>query len=388
LQFAENNAHNLRKDAEIMSQYIHEREDWPKFSLDQDSLSGKLAGARHLQGRLIGLMHGLGFSVQAETTLRSLTEEILKSNEIEGEHLNRDQVRSSIARRLGIDIGALTPADRNVDGVVEMVLDATQKYDEPLTKARLFRWHAALFPTGYSGINKITVGAWRKDLRGPMQVVSGPYGRERVHYEAPGASRVDNEMRAFLRWFNASDGTDLVMKAGIAHLWFVTIHPFDDGNGRIARALTDLLLARSEKTSQRFYSMSAQIQAERNEYYRLLEATQKGALDITPWMSWFLDCLGRAFERAEGVFDAVMAKTEFWKRHRGAELNARQQMMVNRLLDGFDGKLTSSKWAKIAKTSPDTALRDIEALIAAGILKKDDAGGRSTSYSLSDENAG
>ena len=346
-----------------MSQYIHEREDWPKFSLDQDSLSGKLAGARHLQGRLIGLMHGLGFSVQAETTLRSLTEEILKSNEIEGEHLNRDQVRSSVARRLGIDIGALTPADRNVDGVVEMMLDATQKYDEPLTKARLFRWHAALFPTGYSGINKITVGAWRKDLGGPMQVVSGPYGRERVHYEAPGASRVDNEMRAFLRWFNASDGTDLVMKAGIAHLWFVTIHPFDDGNGRIARALTDLLLARSEKTSQRFYSMSAQIQAERNEYYRLLEATQKGALDITPWMSWFLDCLGRAFERAEGVFDAVMAKTEFWKRHRGAELNARQQMMVNRLLDGFDGKLTSLKWAKIAKTSPDTALRDIEALI-------------------------
>ncbi len=370
-----------------MSPYIHEREDWPKFSLDQDSLPGKLAGARHLQGRLIGLMHGLGFSVQAETTLRSLTEEILKSNEIEGEHLNRDQVRSSVARRLGIDIGALTPADRNVDGVVEMMLDATQKYDEPLTKARLFRWHAALFPTGYSGINKITVGAWRKDLGGPMQVVSGPYGRERVHYEAPGASRVDNEMRAFLRWFNASDGTDLVMKAGIAHLWFVTIHPFDDGNGRIARALTDLLLARSEKTSQRFYSMSAQIQAERNEYYRLLEATQKGALDITPWMSWFLDCLGRAFERAEGVFDAVMAKTEFWKRHRGAELNARQQMMVNGLLDGFDGKLTSSKWAKIAKTSPDTALRDIEALIAAGILKKDDAGGRSTSYSLSDENA-
>ncbi len=370
-----------------MSPYIHERADWPKFRLDQETLAGKLASVRHLQGRLVGLMHGLGFSVQEETTLRSLTEEILKSNEIEGEHLNRDQVRSSVARRLGINIGALTPTDRNVDGVVEMMLDATQKYDEPLTKARLFRWHAALFPTGYSGINKIAVGAWRKDAAGPMQVVSGAYGRERVHYEAPGAPFVDKEMRAFFRWFNASDETDFVMKAGVAHLWFVTIHPFEDGNGRIARALTDLLLARSEKSSQRFYSMSAQIQAERNEYYRLLEATQKGDLDITPWMSWFLDCLGRAFERAEGVFDLIMAKAHFWERHRGTELNVRQQMMVNRLLDGFDGKLTSSKWAKIAKTSPDTALRDIEALIAAGILKRDAGGGRSTSYSLVDVNA-
>ncbi len=367
-----------------MTPYIHERDDWPRFRLDQESLAGKLATARHLQGRLIGRMERLGFPLRAEATLRSLTEEILKSNEIEGEHLNKEQVRSSVARRLGIDIGALAPTDRNVEGVVEMMLDATQKYDEPLTKTRLFHWHAALFPTGYSGINKISVGAWRKDLSGPMQVVSGPYGRERVHYEAPTAPRVNEEMVAFLRWFNASDGTDLVMKSGIAHLWFVTIHPFDDGNGRIARALTDLLLARSEKTSQRFYSMSAQIQAERNEYYRLLEATQKGNLDITPWMSWFLDCLGRAFENAASVSGAALAKAQFWERHSEAELNARQRLMVNKLLDGFDGKLTSGKWATIAKTSTDTALRDIDGLIALGILKRDAAGGRSTSYSLAD----
>ncbi|MGP8100937.1 MAG: Fic family protein [Candidatus Cybelea sp.] len=367
-----------------MAPYIHEREDWPRFRLDQESLAAKLATARHLQGRLIGRMERLGFPLRAEATLRSLTEEILKSNEIEGEHLNKEQVRSSVARRLGIDIGALAPTDRNIEGVVEMMLDATQKYDEPLTKTRLIRWHAALFPTGYSGINKISVGAWRKDLGGPMQVVSGPYGRERVHYEAPAAPRVNEEMVTFLRWLNASDGTDLVIKSGIAHLWFVTIHPFDDGNGRIARALTDLLLARSEKTSQRFYSMSAQIQAERNEYYRLLEATQKGNLDITPWMSWFLDCLGRAFENAASVSAAALAKAQFWERHREAELNARQRLMVNKLLDGFDGKLTSGKWATIAKTSTDTALRDIDGLAALGILKRDAAGGRSTSYSLAD----
>jgi Fic family protein len=370
-----------------MAPYIHEREDWPRFRLDHESVAGKLATTRHLQGRLVGRMERLGFPLRAEATLRSLTEEILKSNEIEGEHLNKEQVRSSVARRLGIDIGALAPTDRNIEGVVEMVLDATQKYDKPLTKTRLIRWHEALFPTGYSGINKISVGAWRKDLGGPMQVVSGPYGRERVHYEAPAAPRVDEEMAAFLRWLNASDGTDLVIKSGIAHLWFVTIHPFDDGNGRIARALTDLLLARSEKTSQRFYSMAAQIQAERNEYYRLLEATQKGNLDITPWMSWFLGCLGRAFENAANVSAAVLAKAQFWERHREAELNARQRLMVNKLLDGFDGKLTSGKWATIAKTSTDTAFRDIDGLVALRILKRDDAGGRSTSYSLADFDA-
>jgi Fic family protein len=350
-------------------------------------LAGRLAAVRHLQGRLLGRMEGLGFSLRAEATLRSLTEEILKSNEIEGEHLDRGQVRSSIARRLGIDIGALTPADRNVEGVVDMMLDATQKYDEPVTKSRLLGWLAALFPTGHSGMRKITVGAWRKDAAGPMRVVSGPFGRENVHYEAPAAARVDGEMRAFLRWFNGADNTDLVMKAGIAHLWFVTIHPFDDGNGRIARTLTDLMLARSERSPQRFYSMSAQLQQERSDYYQFLEAAQKGDLDITPWMDWFLGCLGRAFEGAGAVLAAVLTKTQFWERHRAALLNDRQRTMVNKLIDGFEGKLTSSKWAKIAKCSPDTALRDIEGLIAEGILRKDAAGGRSTSYSLAAEGA-
>jgi Fic family protein len=365
-----------------MTVYIHEREGWPDFRLDREGLAGRLAGVRHLQGRLVGRMEGLGFSLRAEATLRSLTEEILKSNEIEGEKLDREQVRSSIARRLGMDIGALAPADRNVEGVVDMMLDATQKYNEPLTKARLFGWQASLFPTGYCGLNKITIGAWRKDTGGPMQVVSGPFGREKVHYQAPSAARVDGEMHTFLRWFNAADNTDLVMRAGIAHLWFVTIHPFDDGNGRIARVLTDLMLARSEQSSQRFYSMSAQIQQERNDYYKLLETAQKGNLDITQWMDWFLGCLGRAFEGAETVLAAVLTKAQFWERHQAATLNGRQRTMVNKLMDGFEGKLTSSKWAKIAKCSPDTALRDIEGLIAEGILRKDAAGGRSTSYSL------
>jgi len=365
-----------------MTRYIYQLENWPHFRLDHEQLAGRLAAVRHLQGRLLGRMEGLGFSQRAEATLQSLTQEVLKSSEIEGEKLDKDEVRSSIARRLGVNIGAITPADRNVDGVVEMMLDATQRYAEPLTKPRLLDWHAALFPTGRSGLRKITVGAWRKDAAAPMRVTSGPIGRENVHYEAPSAARVDREMRAFLRWFNGTDDIDLVLKAGIAHLWFVTVHPFDDGNGRIARALTDLLLARSEQSSQRFYSMSAQIRKERNEYYDRLEATQKGDLDITPWIGWFLDCLGRAFEGAEAELADVLAKAQFWERHRTASMNDRQRMMVNSLLDGFEGKLTSSKWAKIAKCSPDTALRDIEGLIAKGILKRDAAGGRSTSYSL------
>jgi Fic family protein len=369
-----------------MPTYMYEREEWPRLLLNQERLAGQLGSVRHAQGRLLGRMEGLGFSLRAEATLQALTEEILNSNEIEGETLNRDQVRSSIARRLGVEIGALTPADRNVEGVVEMMLDAAQAYNVPLTKARLFGWHAALFPTGHSGINKITVGAWRKDAAGPMQVISGPIGREKVHFEAPPATRVDREMRSFLHWFNRTDDIDLVLKAGIAHLWFVTIHPFDDGNGRIARAIADLMLARSEQTTQRFYSMSAQIQKERNDYYKLLEETQNGDLDITPWITWFLGCLGRAFEGAEVQFAAVLAKAQFWERHRAMSLNDRQRMMVNELFDGFNGKLTSSKWAKISGCSPDTALRDIETLIAHGLLKKDAAGGRSTSYSLADAN--
>lgn len=375
------------KDAAIMNTYIYDRKGWPDFRLDRASLAERLASVRYVQGRLLGRMEGLGFSQRVEATLQSLTEEVLKSNEIEGERLDRDKVRSSIARRLGMDIGALAPSDRNVDGVVEMMLDATQKYDQAMSKTRLFAWHAALFRTGRSGMNKIAVRAWRKDVRGPMQVVSGPIGREKVHYQAPAAPRNDGEMRAFVRWFNRPEDTGLVMKAGIAHLWFVTIHPFDDGNGRIARALTDLLLARSEQSSQRFYSMSAQIRKERNDYYDILEATQKGGLDVTPWVDWFLGCLGRAFEGADEVLATVLAKAQFWERHRAATLNDRQRLMVNKLLDGFEGKLTSSKWAKIARCSSDTALRDIEGLIAQGILKREAAGGRSTSYSLVNDGA-
>jgi Fic family protein len=370
--------------AEIMPTYIHQRAGWPAFKLDQEAIAKQLAAFRYLQGRLLGRMESLGFALRSQASLESLTEEVLKSSEIEGERVDRDQVRSSIARRLGVDIGALTPADRNVEGVVEMMLDATQHYDQPLTKERLFGWHASLFPTGHSGMLKISVGAWRKDEHGPMQVVSGPVGRERVHYEAPAASRVPDEMTAFLRWFNADSDIDLVLKAAIAHLWFVTIHPFDDGNGRIARALADLLLARSEESAQRFYSMSAQIRVEREDYYRLLEATQKGELDITAWVSWFLACLERAFNGAETNLAAIMAKAQFWQHHRSRSLNERQQLMLNKLLDGFEGKLTSTTWAKIAKSSPDTALRDIDDLIAKNILKRDAGGGRSTSYSLVD----
>jgi Fic family protein len=362
--------------------YIHEQAAWPGFRWDHARISEHLVDVRHRQGRLIGRMEGLGFQLRAEAVLNSLTEEVVKSSEIEGETLDRNQVRSSIARRLGLDIGGLTPADRDVEGVVEMMLDATQGYDKPLTGRRLFDWHAALFPTGRSGISRIKVGAWRDDANGPMQVVSGPIGKERVHYEAPAADRVRDEMRKFVEWFEKEHSTDLVLKAGVAHLWFVTIHPFDDGNGRIARAIADMVLARSERTAQRFYSMSAQIRQERKAYYEILEATQKGELDITRWLEWFLECLGRAFERAETILATVLDKARFWERFAKVEFNERQREIVNRLLNGFEGKLTTSKWAKLAKCSQDTALRDIEDLIRKKVLVKDAAGGRSTSYSL------
>ena len=364
------------------SHYIHERPEWPAFSWDSARISQRLVEVRHRQGRLIGRMEGLGFQLRTEAVLDTLTEDVLKSSEIEGEKLDREQVRSSIARRLGIDIGGLTPADRNVEGVVEMMLDATQHYDQPLTAQRLFDWHAALFPTGRSGMSRINVGAWRDDKKGPMQVVSGPIGKERVHYEAPVATRLRGEMKKFLDWFEKESSTDLVLKAGLSHLWFVTIHPFDDGNGRIARAIADLVLARSERSPQRFYSMSAQIQQERKSYYEILEATQKGNLDVTRWLEWFLVCLERAFERAETILAAVLNKARFWDRFAATELNERQRSMINRLLNGFEGKLTSSKWAKLEKCSQDTALRDIEDLIGKGVLTKDSPGGRSTSYSL------
>jgi Fic family protein len=367
-----------------MTTYIHERSDWPAFTWNEREVARLLAAVRHKQGRLIGRMEALGFNLRAEATLRSLTEEVVKSSEIEGEVLDREQVRSSLARRLGMDIGALAPADRHVDGVVEMMLDATERYQAPLTDERLFGWHAALFPTGRSGMAKITVGGWRKDRSGPMQVISGRTGRERVRYRAPAAKRLKKETRAFRDWFNDDTGIDPVLKAAIAHLWFVTIHPFDDGNGRIARAIADQALSRSEQSKQRFYSMSAQIRQERKAYYDILESTQKGSVDITAWLAWFLGCLDRAFDGAEAILGSVLRKARFWDKHAGAGFNDRQRVLINRLLDGFEGKLTSSKWAKLAKCSQDTALRDIEDLIRQGVLAKDPAGGRSTSYSLAE----
>jgi Fic family protein len=365
-----------------MALYIHELADWPRFRWSGETLTQQLGAVRHHQGQLTGRMQNLGFRPRTEANLRSLTEEVVKSSEIEGHALAEDQVRSSLARRLGIDIGALTPTDRHVEGMVEMILDATENYAASLTAERLHGWHAALFPTGRSGIRKITVGAWRNDEAGPMQVVSGPIGREQIHYEAPGAARLDNDMNAFIDWFNQTNDIDPVLKAGVAHLWFVTIHPFDDGNGRIARAIADMALARSDKSAQRFYSMSAQIRKERNAYYDILEKTQKADLDITPWLQWFLDCLDRAFSGAETLLGAVLLKAKFWELHADKSFNSRQRAVINRLLDGIEGKLTSTKWAQFAKTSQDTASRDIADLLKRGILAKDQAGGRSTSYAL------
>lgn len=362
--------------------YIHERPDWPQFHWDKERLAEPLARLRYRQGRLTGHMEALGFTLRQEAVLQTLTADVLKTSEIEGEKLDGAQVRSSIARRLGMDIGALMPADRNVEGVVEMMLDATRHYDQPLTNERLFAWHASLFPTGYSGMTRIRAGTWRDDRTGPMQVVSGPAGRQHIHFEAPVAERLDKEMELFLNWFEAATGTDPVLKAGLAHLWFVTIHPFDDGNGRIARAIADMALARSENSPQRFYSMSTQISQERRDYFDILEATQKGTMDLTPWMEWFLGCLLRAIDGAEVTLGAVLAKARFWEKMQGFEINHRQRIVLNRLLDDFQGKLTSSKYAKLARCSQDTAHRDILTLLAQRILVPSLERGRSTSYLL------
>lgn len=365
--------------------YYHEKPEWPRYTWDSVKLAGPLAAVRHLQGRLIGRMEGLGFSLRNEAVLQTLTQDVMKSSEIEGEILDHMQVRSSIARRLGMDIGALTPADRNVEGVVEMMLDATQNYEKLLVTERLFGWHAALFPTGFSGMHRIVVGAWRNDKRGPMQVVSGRIGKERVHYQAPDAKRLNMEMKRFLKWYNADTDSDPVLKAGLAHLWFVTIHPFDDGNGRIARAIADMSLARAEHSAQRFYSMSSQIRKERETYYNMLEATQKqDSGDVTPWLLWFINCLDQAIVGAETTLAAILKKARFWEVHSAAIFNKRQRDMINRLLNGFEGKLNTSKWAKIEKCSTDTALRDITELVEQVILEKEAAGGRSTSYVLKD----
>jgi len=365
--------------------YIHERADWPRFRWDEEQLAGKLAAVRHRQGRLLGRLESFGIKLRAEASLRTLTEEAIKSSAIEGAILDREQVRSSLARRLGLDIGALKPADRHTEGVVDMILDATQNYDKPLTSERLFGWHAALFPTGYSGLHKITTGKWRTAASGPMQVVSGAIGRERVHFEAPAAERIGNEMKTFLTWFNSEEtNVDPVLRAAKAHFWFVTIHPFEDGNGRIGRAIVEMMLARSEKSPQRFYSMSAQIRKDRDKYYDHLEDTSKSDLDITEYLDWFLDSMDRALDGAEIILSDVVKKARFWERCAGESFNERQQTMLNLLLDGFEGNLTSSKWAKIAKCSQDTAGRDIDNLVKRNLLKKEAAGGRSTNYSLID----
>lgn len=364
--------------------YIWQAADWPQWRYDLSVLTGPLIQVSRAQGLLLGRLADVGMTLRDQASLAALTEDVVKTSEIEGEVLNVESVRSSIARRLGVDIGAVASVDRHVEGVVEMVLDATLRSAESLTAERLFGWHAALFPTGYSGMTRIAVGQWRADAEGPMQVVSGHLGRRKVHFQAPPAEVLAAETNRFLAWANAETGEPMLIKVGLAHLWFVTLHPFDDGNGRLARAVGDLFLARADGSPQRFYSLSAQIQRERKDYYEVLERTQKGTLDVTDWLAWFLGTLGRAVDSAQTTLDAVLIKARFWQRWAGLPLNERQVRLLNRLLDGFDGKLTSSKWAVIAKCSPDTALRDITQLLELGMLKKMPGGGRSTGYELAD----
>lgn len=363
--------------------WIHEHDNWPDFTWDATVLASKLGDVRHQQGRLLGRMEGLGFNLSREASLDTLTSDVVKSSAIEGEILNPEEVRSSIARRLGLDIAGLVPASRHVEGIVEMMLDATQSFSKPLTKDRLFGWHAALFPTGRSGMHKITVGGWRTAASGVMQVVSGPAGREKVHFEAPGAERLEKETKTFLTWFEKKSDLDAVLKAGIAHFWFVTIHPFEDGNGRIARAISDMALARADGTADRFYSLSAQIERERKAYHDHLEHQQRSEPDITDWLLWFLDCLGRAIASAETTLSNVLFKAELWKKINQSPVNDRQRHAINRMLeDGFKGFMNTSKYAKLAQCSNDTALRDIQDLVARGIFLQNSGGGRSTSYAL------
>ncbi|WP_159468066.1 Fic family protein [Dyadobacter sp. 3J3] len=365
-----------------MSLYIHQRKNWPQFSWDEAELSTVLGEVRYFQGKITGRMEAFGLSSKSETILKTLTEDVLKSSEIEGEVLGREEVRSSIARRLGIEIAGLVPSDRNVDGVVEMTLDATQNYKSELTKDRLLGWQSSLFPSGRSGMYPILTGKWRDNEKGPMQVVSGPLGKETVHFEAPDATRIEDEMEQFLTWFNSSVNIDPVIKSGIAHVWFVTIHPFDDGNGRIARAIADMQLARTEGSGERYYSMSAQIRKRRNEYYAILEKTQKDNLDITLWLQWFLSCMRDALQLTEETLNVVLQRVTFWDKYAEVPLNERQRVMINKMQEDFFGKLTSSKWAKITKCSQDTAGRDIQNLLIKNVLFKENGGGRSTGYGL------
>lgn len=362
--------------------YLHHRKDWPNFEWDNETLLPHVSKARDLQGRLIGKMESMGFDLREEAVLETLTEDIVRTSEIEGEFLNPQEVRSSVARRLGMDISGLPEASRDVEGVVEMMLDATQNYKEPLSKDRLCGWHAALFPTGRSGIYKITVGDWRDDKKGPMQVVSGPMDREKVHYTAPEASRLENEMDTFIEWFNTNENIEPIIKSAIAHLWFVSIHPFDDGNGRIARAIGDCQLARADRTSQRFYSMSAQIMKSKNGYYDILESTQKGSMDVTQWLVWYFERLTEALEATDEILSKILVKAKFWEQHKTTQFNSRQVYMINKLQGDFIGKLHSSKWAKMTKVHRDTALRDIQDLVEKGVLLDSGEGGRSTNYIL------
>ncbi len=367
--------------------YIWQAANWPGWQYDMATLALPLAAASQAQGLLLGRLSDVGLGLRDQASLTALTDDVVKTSAIEGEMLDVDSVRSSIARRLGLDIGALAPVDRHVEGVVEMVLDATGRANAPLTAERLFGWHAALFPTGRSGLVHIKVGEWRDDATGPMQVVSGPHRRQKVHYEAPPAERLPHEMQRFLDWANADTGEPLLVKAAVAHLWFVTVHPFEDGNGRIARAVGDLFLSRADGSPQRFYSLSAQIQRSRKDYYEVLEQTQKGSLDVTAWLVWFLETLRQAIESAQSTLDAVLYKARFWHRWAGMPMNERQSKLVSRLLDGFDGQLTTGKWARIAKCSADTALRDINELVTLGMLQKTEGRGRSTAYELAPLNA-
>ena len=382
---------------QTLAKYIYEYNNWTKFTWNEVAINSIFGEVRNLQGRIVGHMNTLGFAAKEEAALTTLTLDVIKSSEIEGEKLNFEQVRSSIARKLGINIGGLLPTNRNIDGIVEMMIDATHSYQKPLTNKRLFGWHAALFPTGHSGINTIEVGRYRT---GEMQIVSGAMGKERVHFEAIPAKKVKSEMELFLSWFNEKykndknsksykktqelNALDPVLKAAIAHFWFIIIHPFDDGNGRIARAISDLMLSRADQTSERYYSLSSQILVERKQYYEILQKVQHSKGDITPWLDWFLHCLKNALLTTETTLNKILWKTSFWKIHEITDFNARQRLMLNKILDGFDGKLQSSKWAKITKCSPDTALRDIKDLIEKGILKQEKQGGRSTNYELED----
>ena len=366
---------------QIMAKYIYENENWTDFWWDDKAISLLFGEVRHLQGKIIGQMNGMGFADKAEATLTALTLDIVKSSEIEGELLNYEQVRSSIARRLGINIAGLVPGNRHIEGIVEMMLDATHRFELPLTSERLFGWHAALFPTGYSGPYKIEVARYRT---GDMEVVSGAMGKEKIHYHAISPDQVQAEMDKFLHWFNNDNTLDLVLKAAIAHFWFIIIHPFDDGNGRIARAITDMLLARAENSSERFYSMSSQILIERKQYYAVLQKVQHSDGNITEWMLWFLRCLNSAMLATENTTQRIVRKAVFWERHEHTTINERQRLMINKLFDGIDGKLQSSKWAKMTKTSSDTALRDIKDLIAKGILRSTNEGGRNSNYELTD----